>query len=316
LTHHSFKSIEALCDFLLLDFENLKLKLDLDTQFPVKVPLHYAQQIEKGNLTDPLLLQVLPLKQETHIHPTFSKDPVGDLRKNPVPSLIHKYESRALIVTSPRCDIHCRYCFRRHFPYQQAKKNHWQSALEEVSNNPKINEIILSGGDPFTLAPATLIELIQAIEAIPQIKTLRFHSRSILVAPDLATSLMAALNKSPLKLVMVVHCNHANELSEQNKALLQQFKQMGMILLNQSVLLKDINDQVETLVTLSEKLFELDVLPYYLHLLDKVQGAQHFEVSEASGKRLIREMQAQLAGYLVPKLVKEIAGEPSKTWVL
>lgn len=316
MTHHSFKSIEALCDFLLLDFENLKLKFDLDTQFPVKVPLHYAQQIEKGNLTDPLLLQVLPLKQETHIHPDFLKDPVGDLQKNPVPSLIHKYESRALIVTSPRCDIHCRYCFRRHFPYQQAKKNHWQSALEEVSKNPKINEIILSGGDPFTLAPATLIELIQAIEAIPQIKTLRFHSRSILVAPDLATSLMAALNKSPLKLVMVIHCNHANELSEQNKALLQQFKQMGMILLNQSVLLKDINDQVETLVTLSEKLFELDVLPYYLHLLDKVQGAQHFEVSEATGKRLIREMQAQLAGYLVPKLVKEISGEPSKTWVL
>ncbi|MDG4812310.1 EF-P beta-lysylation protein EpmB [Hydrogenovibrio sp. 3SP14C1] len=307
------QSIEQLCDLVELSPDDLPIAFDTD--FPFKVPKHFANQIEKGNPNDPLLKQILPGLAENEIYPGFSPDPVGDLAANPHPSLIHKYHGRALLIASPRCDIHCRYCFRRHFPYEQAKQQHWQAALESIAQDPSIKEVILSGGDPMSLSENALIALINDIEAIPHVDTLRIHSRTPIVAPHKANrpQLLKTLQQSRLQKVLVVHCNHANELTSESAELMQQFRQSDVLLLNQTVLLKDINDSANALIALSKKLFSQGILPYYCHLLDKVSGAGHFEIKNAQAWAIFEQMRQTLPGYLVPRFVEEIAGEPYKT---
>ena len=306
-------SLNTLCQQLSLDPASLDLH---DSEFKFKAHQDFVDQIEPNNPNDPLLKQVLPIQLETNPHPDYKTDPVGDLQKNPTPSLIHKYHGRVLLMASPKCDIHCRYCFRRHFPYeQQINQRHWQTALESIKTDSSIHEVILSGGDPFSLAEGALVSLIEKIEAIEHIQTLRIHTRTPIVAPSKSPSntLLNWAKQSRLNKVMVVHCNHANELSEKSAGLLNVYREVGFQLLNQSVLLKGVNDNAETLAALSHALLKQGVLPYYLHQLDKVQGASHFEVPDETALALHEQLRKTLPGYLVPKLVREVAGEPYKT---
>ncbi|MDX1795631.1 MAG: EF-P beta-lysylation protein EpmB [Hydrogenovibrio sp.] len=309
------QSTADLCRLVQLSAE--QLSIDPESPFPLKVPKHFAEQIEKGNPQDPLLLQILPSMKEKVAAAGFAKDPVGDLQANPIPSLLHKYHGRALLITSPRCDIHCRYCFRRHFPYEQAKKAHWQEALDYLKKTPSIHEVILSGGDPFTLSENALIDLLEQLERLPHLETLRIHSRTPVVAPERAdkSGWIEALAHSRFNVVLVVHCNHPNELSDSTHTLFRRYQAAGITLLNQSVLLKGVNDNTETLKQLSKKLFNQGVLPYYCHLLDRVEGASHFEVSSPLAWQIFDDLRKALPGYLVPRMVTEIAGEPYKTLI-
>lgn len=284
------------------------LKFDPSSPFPFKVPDDFTEQINPSDPNDPLLKQVLPLLVENTLSKGFSPDPVQDLTFNPVPSLIHKYHGRVLLIASPKCDIHCRYCFRRHFPYEtQSNIRHWQKALDYIAQDKTIHEVILSGGDPMSLSEDALVNLIQKIEAITHIKTLRIHSRTPIVAPSKAPvkSFITWANTSRLNKVLVVHCNHANELSDKTSLLFARYKSAGFHLLNQSVLLKGINDDVDSLETLSHCLFSQGVLPYYLNLLDKVHGAAHFEVDAQSALYLQQQLKIRLSGYLLPKFVQD-----------
>lgn len=286
------------------------------SEFPLKVPEHFAKQIQIKNVSDPLLKQILPVNQELENIEGYKSDPVGDLNKNPLPSLIHKYHGRVLLIASPKCDIHCRYCFRRHFPYeQQSNRQLWRDAIDYIQSDDSIHEVILSGGDPMSLSEKILLELSQKIETIEHIKTLRIHSRTPVVSPNSAAQneWLDWAKGTPLNLVIVVHCNHASELSSETQKLFDRYQKAAIHLLNQTVLLKDINDSLEALENLSHKLFSQSVMPYYLHQLDKVQGAAHFQVSDKDALNLHQKMRERLPGYLVPKLVQEIAGEPYKT---
>lgn len=306
-------SVQTLYQATQLDSEQLGL---INTDFAFKAPADFLQQIEKNNPQDPLLKQILPHANETLTSQHFSKDPVGDLESTPTPSLIHKYYGRVLLMASPKCDIHCRYCFRRHFPYEaHINQRHWDNALAQIKQDTSIHEVILSGGDPFSLSATVLLKLIVKIETIAHIKTLRIHTRTPIVGPSKAptTLLLNWAQTTRLNKVLVVHSNHPNELSSKTNALLNQYQQAGFCLLNQSVLLKGVNDCPQTLTQLSHKLFAQGVLPYYLHQLDRVEGALHFEVSDQRAHQLHEQLRQQLPGYLVPKLVREIAGEPYKT---
>ncbi len=307
-------SVNDLCQTLQIN--PLANKVLTQSEFPLKIPADFLAQIEVGNPLDPLLKQILPVLSETKQLEGFSLDPVGDLNNNPTPSLIHKYHGRVLLIASPKCDIHCRYCFRRHFPYeQQINQRHWHKALELIATDKSIHEVILSGGDPMSLSESALVNLIEKIEAIPHIRTLRIHSRTPVVAPSKAPNkrLLEWAKQSRLNKVLVVHCNHANELSDKTAKLFQQYRTVGFHLLNQTVLLKEVNDNSEALIDLSHALFNQGILPYYLHQLDKVQGAGHFEVSDLRAIQLHEKMRQHLPGYLMPKLVREIEGQPYKT---
>lgn len=307
-------AISDLCQALKLDSQNLNT-LD-HSDFPLKVPNDFLQQIEVANPNDPLLKQILPVTAENERVAGFSEDPVSDLAFNPTPSLIHKYHGRVLLIASPKCDIHCRYCFRRHFPYEeQINTRHWQKALELIAEDDSIHEVILSGGDPMSLSESALMSLIEKIETIEHIKTLRIHSRTPVAAPSKApqTKLIEWAKQSRLNKVLVVHCNHANELSDLTAQLLKLYQSAGFQLLNQSVLLKGINDQLETLENLSHSLFAQGVLPYYINQLDKVHGSAHFEVSNEEAIKLHNALRERLPGYLLPRLVKDISNTPYKT---
>ena len=307
------QSIDQLCE--LIQLSPAELNLDRKSSFALKVPRHFANQIKPNDPQDPLLLQILPDLIESKQSINFTTDPVGDLNSNPIKSLIHKYYGRVLLIVSPKCDIHCRYCFRRHFPYEQAKKNHWQEAIDYIANDHSISEVIFSGGDPFSISENILIDLIHKIEQIPQVSTLRIHSRTPVVMPEKAdkTTLINRLKTSRLNIVLVTHCNHPNELTADTAKLFQKYQQANITLLNQTVLLKSINDSVEILEKLSRKLFQQGVLPYYCHLLDKVSGAEHFLVKNHQGGVLLEGLRKRLPGYLVPKFMTEIEGEPYKT---
>ena len=308
------KTTHELCQTL--DLSPEKSNVLEESPFPLKIPTDFLQQIQHGDINDPLLKQVLPVKQELVVSDGFIQDPVGDLLKNPTPSLIHKYHGRVLLIASPKCDIHCRYCFRRHFPYQEhSNQRHWKTAIQTIANDKSIHEVILSGGDPMSLNENSLVSLIEEIEKISHIKTLRIHSRTPIVAPSKVPQnhLLKWAQQTRLNKVLVVHCNHKNELSDKTAELLTLYKNSGFHLLNQSVLLKEINDNAETLTELSYALFEQGVMPYYLHQLDKVEGASHFEVSDKKALDIMTEIRQKLPGYLVPKLVREIAGEANKT---
>lgn len=285
-------------------------------QFPLRVPEAFVAKMATGDWYDPLLLQVMPSIRELEPVAGYSADPLGEGDANPVPGLIHKYRSRALLISAPSCAINCRYCFRRSFPYadNSPARRDWLPALDYLRQHPEIQEVILSGGDPLVAKDQSLAELIQQLAAIPQLTTVRVHSRLPVVMPArITTELVALLGATRLQALVVVHCNHPNELDNDTHSAFAQLREGGISVLNQSVLLAGINDSESVQISLQRKLFAQGVLPYYLHLLDRVEGAAQFEVSAARGAAIIRAMRAELPGYLVPRLVREEAGEGSKT---
>ncbi|VAW56442.1 Lysine 2,3-aminomutase [hydrothermal vent metagenome] len=285
-------------------------------QFSLKVPYAYLNKMEKGNPLDPLFLQVMAQSQEMHQVEGYVHDPVGDLNANKSPGLLHKYQGRVLLITTGVCAVHCRYCFRRHFPYQQqqAGRDQWSQAINYIQQDNSIKEVILSGGDPLVLSDDKLSSLITQLEAIPHLTRLRIHSRLPVVLPDRITDqFINRLKNSRFNVCLVIHANHANEITHAEKDIFNQLKQANVYLLNQAVLLYGINHKIQQQIDLSEALYNAGVLPYYLHLLDPVQGAAHFDVNLKQAQNLITQMQNQLPGFLVPKLVREISGETSKT---
>jgi EF-P beta-lysylation protein EpmB len=271
--------------------------------------------MRKRDPQDPLLLQVWMSAQEDGRAPGFELDPVGDLEAMPVPGLLHKYYGRVLLTLTGACAVHCRYCFRRHFPYADANpaRQVWREALDYVARDETISEVILSGGDPLMLSDRRLSDLADALAAIPHLERLRVHTRLPVVIPQRVNdALLSWLAGQRLKPVLVLHVNHANEIDENVRAATRSLADSGVTLLNQAVLLRGVNDSVEALSGLSEALFAANVLPYYLHLLDRVQGAAHFEVSEDKARRLMAEVHARLPGYLVPRLAREAPGASAK----
>lgn len=285
------------------------------SDFPVRIPREFAERMEKGNVNDPLLRQVLPLIDE-NINPfDFTNDPVGDLNAMSETGVIHKYQGRVLLLTTGSCAINCRYCFRRNFPYSefQLSTKKISQAIQYIQNDNSISEVILSGGDPLLLNDQKLFSLLTQLEQIKSIKRIRIHSRIPVVLPNRITnSFCNKLHSLKKPIIMVIHCNHANELNTAVKVACDKLKKCNITLLNQSVLLKGINDTSQNLYNLSEKLFEFGVMPYYLHLLDKAIGTSHFEVDQQSALILMNEIKKRLPGYLVPKLVKEQAGAANK----
>jgi EF-P beta-lysylation protein EpmB len=311
----SITSVDELLEFLQLDSCVLSAARHATKHFPLRVPYSFAERMQKGNLDDPLLRQVLPLTAETLQTPGYSIDPVGDLGAMPRLGLLHKYHGRVLLLTTGACAIHCRYCFRRHFPYAKANplKDKWEEALDYVASNRDITEVILSGGDPLVLSDRRLSGLAARLGTIPHVRCLRLHTRLPIVLPDrIDHQLLGWMTDVGLRKVVVIHTNHANELDESVGRALNRLTSSGAILLNQAVLLRGINDSVEALSNLSEALIHVGVLPYYLHLLDKVQGAAHFDVPKKHACALIKALNGLLPGYLVPRLANEQAGAPSK----
>lgn len=285
-------------------------------QFKLRVPRAFVDKIQVGDPLDPLLLQVLPHHLELEEHAGFVTDPLGEEAANQLAGVLHKYTSRFLLTLTGACAVHCRYCFRRHFPYQEnlPKNDDWIAIQDYLLQHPEINEVILSGGDPLTLSDRKLSVWLDRLDSLDQVKTLRIHSRVPIVIPHRINDEFLALFKNrKFKVVLVVHSNHAAELDDFTCSQLLRVAQQGIWVLNQAVLLKGVNDSVECLVQLSQRLFEAQVMPYYLHVLDKVKGAQHFDLPASTADALYRELLASLPGYLVPKLVREIAGEPNKT---
>lgn len=298
-------------------------QLDLDPavlrDFPLRLTRSFAARMQKGNPRDPLLLQVLPQAMELQPVPGYSSDPLQESDSNPVPGILHKYAGRVLLMPTSSCAIHCRYCFRRHFPYTENRPNkqQWQQSLQYIRENKEIHELILSGGDPLAISDKYLEWLLEHLSGIAHLKRLRIHTRMPVVLPQRVTDkLCELLQRCSLKCVIVIHCNHPQELDHEVRQACRQLKSAGIELLNQSVLLKGINDSVPVLAELSETLFEFGVLPYYLHLLDKVRGSAHFDLDESSARALSASLRAVLPGYLVPSLVREEAGAASKTPVL
>lgn len=286
--------------------------------FPLRVPRGYVARMRPGDAHDPLLRQVLPLGAELDQTDGYGRDPVGDLDAMAAPGVLHKYHGRVLLVTTGACAIHCRYCFRRHFPYTTANPaaEQWRGALDYIESDSSIGEVILSGGDPLSLSDARLAALAEQLTTIAHLKRLRVHTRLPVVVPERITSdLLAWLSGGRLQTVMVIHANHAQELDDRVAAALARLRDAGVTLLNQSVLLRGVNDSIEALAALSERLFAVGVLPYYLHLLDRVQGAAHFDVPESEAGALVSALNARLPGFLVPKLVREISGASGKSLV-
>ena len=285
-------------------------------QFKLRVPRAFVSKMQIGNPLDPLLLQVLPHHLELEEHIEFITDPLGEEQANQLPGVLHKYQSRFLLTLTGACAIHCRYCFRRHFPYQEnlPKNDDWLNIRDYLLSKPHINEVILSGGDPLTLSNRKLALWLERLESLNQIQILRIHSRvPVTISERLDEALVSLLKNSRLRIILVVHSNHPAELDDQTCRRLADLVQHDILVLNQSVLLKGVNDSAEILTELSHRLFQARVMPYYLHVLDKVKGAQHFDLEANKIDQIYTEVLATLPGYLVPKLVREIAGEQNKT---
>jgi EF-P beta-lysylation protein EpmB len=287
--------------------------------FPVFAPLGYIARMKKGDPHDPLLRQVLPLAEENVPRPGFVRDPVGEQAAELRPGLLHKYPGRALIVTTGACAVHCRYCFRRHYPYAEVPKSPatWKPSLDTIAADNSLSEIILSGGDPLTLPDHLLAELTTQLAAIPHLRRLRIHTRLPVIIPERVTDeLLGWLTGTRLAPIMVIHANHVaeidNAIDDHVERALARLVDAGIPVLNQSVLLRGVNDTAEALIALSQRLIDLRVMPYYLHQLDPVAGAAHFEVPIEHGRRLIESLRAALPGYAVPRYVQEIAGQPNK----
>ena len=289
---------------------------DFKSDFPLLVPLPYLNRIQKRNLNDPLLLQVLPKAEEDEEVSGYTLDPLQEQKPKNLPKgIIQKYHRRALIVAATACSINCRYCFRRHFPYDQSRldQKKWQDLLKHLSLDKTLREVIFSGGDPLILPDKYLESLILSINRIKHINTIRIHTRLPVVIPNRINSeLISWARKCRKKLVFVFHINHPNEINDEVRKYITKIKLKNTILLNQSVLLRGVNDNSKVLTLLSEKLFEAGVLPYYLHLLDPVKGTAHFSVSKTEGIEMIKDLKGHLPGYLVPRLAQEVPGLDSK----
>ena len=312
----AISSLDDLLSYLELDPGTSSFSRRADSEFSLRVPRPYADLMERGNPRDPLLLQVLPVLAESLSATWFVEDPVSDLEMEPVSGLIKKYHGRALLITTGACAVHCRYCFRRHFPYNRSigTKRHREASLAYIRTHPGITEIILSGGDPLSLPDRELASLTSALETIPHVKRLRIHTRTPVVIPQrICPDLIGWAAGTRLDLIIVLHANHPREITPRLGRGLAELLDPRVTLLNQSVLLKGVNDRVETLTALSETLFAAGVLPYYLHLLDPVRGAAHFRVPDDDARDLYRCLRERLPGYLVPTLVRETAGAPFKT---
>ncbi len=286
--------------------------------FPVRVPIPFADKMEKGNINDPLLLQVLARDIENAHIEGYSHDPLEEQNNN-TPGLLHKYAGRVLLILTGSCAINCRYCFRRHFPYHQqlASGENLQKNLETIQKDPSITEVILSGGDPLLLSDKQLFEIISQLEAIPHLRRLRIHSRLPVVIPQrLTLQLQKLLSKNRLQTSLVIHANHGNEMDAELGHGLAALTRSSVSVFNQSVLLKNINDDPQILAELSEKLFEYQIIPYYIHRLDPVAGAAHFDISKKRASKIIRQLGQILPGYLLPKLVVEEPDKACKTIVL
>jgi EF-P beta-lysylation protein EpmB len=300
----------------LLGLESLSGSLSAGGGFPLRVPRGFVARMRHGDANDPLLRQVLPLDAEDRIVPGFELDAVGDGEARRGGGLIHKYQGRALLIATGSCAVHCRYCFRRHYPYAQdtAAAAGWREAVALIAGDPSLHEVILSGGDPLSLADHKLAELTDALRAIPHIRRLRIHTRLPVVLPErVDAGLLAWLQSLPWPVTVVIHANHANEFDAGVDAAVAALRATGATLLNQAVLLRGINDSVAALADLCERGFQGGVLPYYLHQLDRVAGAAHFEIDDTRALDLHAQLAARLPGYLVPRLVREVAGAPGKT---
>ncbi|MEN9705737.1 MAG: hypothetical protein RLZZ393_1616 [Pseudomonadota bacterium] len=284
--------------------------------FALRVPRPFVARMRRGDPSDPLLRQVLASPAELREVPGFTPDPLDEAAARRAPGLLQKYSGRALLVATGACAVHCRYCFRREYDYAGDSRDgaRWDAAFETLAATPDIEELILSGGDPLSLSNARLAELFRRAAALPGLRRIRIHSRNPIVLPSRVDGgLVDLLSGTGLQVVVVVHSNHAAELDDAVRSALRRLRQAGVTLLNQSVLLAGVNDDADTLVALSRALFEAGVLPYYLHATDPIRGTAHFFVEEGKARALARAIAARLPGYLVPRLVREEAGEPGKT---
>ena len=307
-----FSSASELLTFLELPKQATSMA---ELQFPSRIPLGFARRMQKANLNDPLLLQVLALDTELSDTVGYVPDPLAEAKSNVQKGIIHKYHGRVLLTLTGVCAVNCRYCFRRHFPYAENNLStaEWEQALDYIRQDSSINEVIYSGGDPLAANDRRIAWLTRQIADIPHIKRLRVHTRLPVVIPQRVTDgLIEALSATRLPVTMVLHCNHANEVDAQMLAATQKLKSANITLLNQAVLLRGVNNRLEDQMALSEVLGDNGVLPYYLHLLDHVRGASHFHCSDAEAKHLVGQLLTRLPGYLVPRLVREIAGEAGK----
>lgn len=316
----AFRAVSDLLEFLGLDWRSAPFEVQRNPDFPLRVPLAFARRMRKGDWQDPLLAQVLPLGLEGDVAPGFTLDAVGDKAAECAPGLLHKYTNRALMLPTSQCAVHCRYCFRRHFAYEDLPKGHqaWEAAWSYLEQHPEIDEVLLSGGDPLSLEDSRLRGFWERAVSLQQVRTVRLHTRLPIVLPSRIDARFLTLVREMTARktgVMVIHANHAQEIDEEVGEALRELKQAGLLLLNQSVLLRGVNDSVAALKDLSQRLIEVGVLPYYLHLLDRVAGTSHFEVEEARAKELIEALRLEAQGYLVPKLVREVQGEGAKRGV-
>ncbi len=300
---------DTLCTLLDLDPGQFPVPPGVD-RFPLRVPRGYIARMTPGDPCDPLLLQVLPRPAEAVVSAGYMLDPVGDQKARVAAGVLHKYHDRLLLMPTGVCPIHCRYCFRRHFPHERFD---WHSALTYLATHGEIQEVILSGGDPLLLSDARLVDLLKRLETIPHLRRLRIHTRVPVVLPERVNdTLCSLLGRSKLSVIMVLHSNHANEWNDPVRYACTRLAHVGVVLFNQSVLLCGINDRAEILIALSEALFKAKVIPYYLHLFDPVQGAAHFAVPVVAAVPMMDALRTYLPGYLVPRLVRECVGAPSK----
>lgn len=312
------RSLDDLLDLLRLSPGDLEREGLSSAPFPLRVPLSFVRRMRPGDPKDPLLRQVLPTRAETDPQPGYSDDPLAEQGQNPAPGVIHKYRGRALLVSTQACAVHCRYCFRQHFPYSDNRlsRDDWHQALDYLAGQTDLNEVILSGGDPLAMNDRLLSRLVRELDGIPHLRRLRLHTRLPVVIPQrVDDNLQRWLGETRLQTVVVLHINHSREIDADVCEAMRALKDTGATLLNQSVLLRDINDRAETLATLSEALFDAGILPYYIHAFDRVEGAAHFAVSDDRGRALMRELLELLPGFLVPRLVREVPGAASK-WPL
>jgi EF-P beta-lysylation protein EpmB len=314
----AFRNLDALLRYLELDPAQSPDGLLAEPGFPLLAPRSFAARMAKGDWRDPLLAQVLPFARESESAPGFRDDAVGDLASQIVPGLLHKYASRALLMVSHQCAVHCRYCFRREFPYGDLPRGRegWEEAWAYLEAAEGVDELVLSGGDPLFLDNRRLERILESAAVLPKIATIRFHTRLPIVLPSriepgLLDLLRATAGKKSL--VIVVHANHPAEIDAECARALADLRSAGAMLLNQSVLLAGVNDDADVLADLSRALVRHGVLPYYLHQLDRVSGTAHFEVGEDRGRALIEALRGKLPGYAVPRYVRETPGEPSKT---
>lgn len=307
------KTVDELLSILGLCESDVRVSKIAGREFPLRVPRSFITRMRPGDPRDPLLLQVLPTAREEEVIPGFGSDPLAESRATPVPGLLHKYRGRALLITTGSCAIHCRYCFRRHFPYSEHRPQGYRAAMEYLRSTPEIDEVILSGGDPLAMSDRNLSELAAELETIPHLQRLRIHSRLPVVLPSRVDEhLLQWLTGGRLAPILVIHANHPREIDAEVAAALGRLREAGIVLLNQTVLLRGVNDSSRDLSDLSKNLFAAGVLPYYLHLVDRVRGAAHFEVHEDEARALVRKLLQELPGYLVPRLVREIPGASTK----